>query len=144
MAPHAKKDRRRDPPLADPGQEYARVTAMLGNNRVRAKFDDKSERVCRIRGSMRRREWVHVGDIVLVSIRDELAGETADIVFRYQPLEVQRLRKLGEAVNIIGDEEDEDDLVIFEGEPQDEYDPMPQRRRPDLPDSDSEVDLDDI
>jgi translation initiation factor IF-1 len=125
---------------------YARVTAMLGNNRVRAKFDDNQERLCRIRGSMRRREWVHVGDIVLVCMRDGMADDTGDIVFRYQPAEVQRLRKLGEPVTIAGDDEDlPDDIVAFEAEP-DDYEPVRVvPRRPAMPESDeSDVDLDEI
>ena len=92
---HKGERRNREVPLAEEGQEYARVVAMLGNGRVRAKFTDKSERVCRIRGTMRRREWVNVGDIVLVSLRDELAGDTADIVHRYLPPEVQKLKAWG-------------------------------------------------
>lgn len=111
-------EKRREAPFAEDGQQYARVTAMLGNGRVRAAFVDGAERVCRIRGSMRRREWVHVGDTVLVCMR-ELAGDKADIVFRYLPAEVLRLKRLGEPVAITAaDEEDVvgDDLVTFERE----------------------------
>lgn len=102
-----KKERRgREMPFAENAhQQYARVTTMLGNNRVRAKFSDGSERLCKIRGSMRRREWVRVGDVVLVATR-ELAGDTGDIIFRYQPAEVARLRKLGELGDIALDEDE--------------------------------------
>lgn len=100
--------------MAEAGQEYARVVAMLGNNRVRAKFADGSERLCIIRGCMRRREWVNVGDVVLVAARD-LAGDKGDIVFRYLPAEVHRLQRLGEPVTIARDEEEAemDELVTF-------------------------------
>jgi translation initiation factor 1A len=135
-------------PLAEGGQEYARVTAMLGNNRVRAMFWDRVERTCRIRGSMRRREWVHVGDVILVAPRDDLAGETADIVFRYQPAEVQRLRNLGEPVHIACDEAEAimDELVTFEADPADvETAPqLPRRGSIDLPPLEEDFDLDDI
>lgn len=125
----------REPPLAGEGQEYARVVAMLGNNRVMAKFSDGMERQCRIRGSMRRREWINKGDVVLVALRD-LAGDKADIVFKYQQAEVQRLRKLGEPVAIAADEEEAvmEDFVTFEGEPDDDLLPM-QQRRPKMPDA---------
>jgi translation initiation factor 1A len=105
--------------VAEAGQEYARVTAMLGSGRVKAMFHDGSERLCRIRGSMRRREWVHVGETVLVAVRDELAGDVCDIVFRYQPQDLALLKKLGEPVIIAaGTEEERDleDLVDFEAE----------------------------
>lgn len=108
--------RRREVPLAEDSQVYARVVAMLGNGRVRARMVDGTERLCRIRGTMRRREWVHVGDTVLVAFRDDLAGDTADIVFRYQPAEVHTLDRLGEPVRIAADEEEEElgDVVAFE------------------------------
>ena len=88
---------------------------MLGNNRVRARFSDKTESTCRIRGSMRRRMWVNVGDIVLVAEREGLAGDVADIVYRYLPADVDRLRRLGERVHIAADDEEEkmDDAVTF-------------------------------
>lgn len=150
MAPPKRGDRRakREMPVADDGQQYARVLAMLGNNRVRAKMADETERVCKIRGSMRRRQWVHVGDVVLVAARDGLAGDTADIVFCYQPGEVQQLRRLGEPVNIVCDEVEAalDDVVTFEGEPDDGECGIPLQRAPDMPSSDDDdfFDLDDI
>lgn len=113
--------RRRDVLMAEEGQEYARVLAMLGNNRVRAKFADSSERVCRIRGSMRKREWVAVGDVVLVAARDGLAGDTADIVHRYLPAEVLKLKAWGELASIAADDQEAelDEYVCFEGDGED-------------------------
>lgn len=137
------------PPLAEPGQEYARVVAMLGNNRVRARFVDKTERLCRIRGSMRRRMWVNVGDTVLVALRDELSDEAADIVYRYLPTDVLRLRRLGEPVHIAADEDEErmDDMIRFDVDLNDV--PGPELEDRDVPafpssDSDSDLDVDDI
>lgn len=147
--PGRRGDRRakREMPVAGDAQQYARVLAMLGNNRVRARLEDASERVCKIRGSMRRRQWVHVGDVVLVALRDELAGDTADVVWCYQAAEVQRLRRLGEPVNIVCDEEEAamDEVVTFEGDPDDLGDCQPHpphRAVPDMPSSDSDDDLD--
>lgn len=118
---------------------------MLGNGRVMAKFADGTEHQCRIRGTMRRREWVHVGDVVLVALRDDLAGDKADIVFRYQLPEVHRLRKLGEAVGIALDEDEAnmDDIVAFE---QDEHQQPEQSTHytREMPSSDDEVDFDEI
>jgi len=134
-----KNERRREMPVAEEGQEYARVVAMLGNNRVRAKFGDGTERQCRIRGSMRRREWVHVGDTVLVSLRD-LSGDKADIIFKYQLAEVQKLRRLGEPVTIAADEDEAEmeDIVTFEGG--EETYQEKKIYRPAMPDSDDDED----
>lgn len=124
--------RKREVVFKEEGQVYGRALAMLGNGRLRAKCDDGVERLCKIRGSMRRREFVHVGDLVLVALRDfggqqqqtaededddtskkKSALEKADVIFRYQPPEVQTLKKYGEAVNIlINDDEKELDAYF--------------------------------
>jgi len=139
----AERRKNREMPVADDGQEYARVLAMLGNGRVRAKFGDGSERQCRIRGSMRRREWVHVGDVVLVALRD-LAGDKADIVYKYQQAEVQRLKRLGEPVSIAADDEEAvmGDYVEFEGDDLDDTAESPRRKAPGMPESGSDDDSD--
>ncbi len=99
------KGRRRAPldvlVFAGDDQTYARVTAMLGNNRVRVKCQDGTERQCTIRGTMRRRVWIQVGDLVLVALRADLAGTVGDIVHKYPPADVQKLLKCGEPVNIL-------------------------------------------
>lgn len=40
---------------------------MLGFDRVMVKCQDGHERLCRIRGKIKRRVWIREGDIVLVS-----------------------------------------------------------------------------
>jgi translation initiation factor 1A len=40
---------------------------LLGFDRIMVKCQDGHERLCRIRGKMKRRVWIRVGDIVLVS-----------------------------------------------------------------------------
>lgn len=123
--------RKREVLFKEEGQVYGRAMAMLGNGRLRAKCDDGVERLCKIRGSMRRREFVQVGDLVLVALRDFGGGsgnaddaeddgapdkkklEKADVIFRYQPPEVQILKKYGEAVHIlIHDDEKELDAYF--------------------------------
>lgn len=114
----AQAERGREMPLREDGQLYANVTKMLGNNRVMAMCGDGQERQCKIRGSMRRREWVRVGDVVLVALRD-FQDDKADVVFRYQDAEVHRLKRLGEEVAVEtrapeDEEDDAHDLVTFE------------------------------
>lgn len=107
---HAADKKGREFPMAEDGQQYGRVTKMLGNGRVKAKLEDGSERTCRIRGNMRRREWVHVGDMVLVALREELAGDTGDIIFKYAPADVQYLKRLG--IHISDEEETEEEAIV--------------------------------
>lgn len=110
---HAEKSR--EMPVRDDGQQYACVTKMLGNGRVLAMCGDGVERMCKIRGSMRKRDWIRVGDAVLVALR-EYQDSKADIVFKYQDAEVHRLRKLGEDVVVpnAAVEDEEDGAVEFE------------------------------
>jgi translation initiation factor 1A len=42
------------------------ATQMLGYDRLRVKCTDGNERLCRIRGKMKRRVWIRVNDVVLV------------------------------------------------------------------------------
>lgn len=89
-------EKNRDIPHAEPGtSEYAWITKMLGNGRVHVKNAEKIERLGIIRGSMRKREWMGVGDLVLVTLRG-YQDDKVDIVFKYNDLEVRMLRKWGE------------------------------------------------
>lgn len=96
------------------GQEYGVVVKLLGNNRTSVKIG-KDEMQCTIRGSMRRREWVHVGDFVLVALRH--FGEQHDIVRRYTDAEVAQLRRLNEIThdNVVVESNDDNDVdIVFE------------------------------
>ena len=98
----------------DGTQEYATVTKMLGNGRVLVVYQvgpEKKEIQATIRGSMRRREWVNVNDLVLIAFRD--FGETHDIIRKFSDTEVHELRRLGELDLVVCVEED-DDEVVFE------------------------------
>lgn len=68
---------------------------MLGNARVDAFCFDGVSRLCQIRGQMRKRVWITVGDIVLVSLR-EFQDSKADIIWKYTPDEARSLKAYGE------------------------------------------------
>merc|ERR1712178_58920 len=56
-------------------------------------FDGK-ERLCNIRGKMRKKVWIGVGDIVLIGLRD-FQDEKADVIQKYKPDEARRLKAQG-------------------------------------------------
>ncbi len=61
------------------GVDYARVLRALGNRRMLCFCNDGAERVCKIRGALckgPRRKKIEVGDIVLVSYRAFMEGES--------------------------------------------------------------------
>lgn len=77
------------------GQEYAQVTKMLGNGRLKAMCFDGVERLCHIRGKLRKKVWIAQSDIVLVGLRDYQDCK-ADVILKYSPDEARNLKSYGE------------------------------------------------
>ena len=71
------------------------ATKLLGYDRVMVKCQDGNERLCRIRGKMKRRVWIREGDIVLVSPWDFQSDKRGDIFWRYKRSQAELLRKKG-------------------------------------------------
>lgn len=94
------------------GQEYCKVTKMLGNARIEGECSDGKTRMCKIRGNMskRRKVWISVGDYVLVSLRD-FQDDKGDVIWKYNKDEVKQLVKYNE---IVQDKEDIEDDIGFE------------------------------
>ncbi|MCD6445906.1 translation initiation factor eIF-1A [Candidatus Bathyarchaeota archaeon] len=68
---------------------------LLGFDRVLVKCQDGHERLCRIRGKMKRRVWIREGDVVLVSPWDFQSDRRGDIIWRYTRSQAEWLRKKG-------------------------------------------------
>ena len=68
---------------------------LLGYDRLTVRCQDGATRLCRIRGKMKRRVWIRVNDVVLVSPWDFQTGTRGDIVFRYKGGQVEWLRSSG-------------------------------------------------
>jgi len=68
---------------------------LLGFDRVLVKCQDGHERLCRIRGKIKRRVWIREGDIVLVSPWDFQSESKGDIFWRYTRAQADLLRKKG-------------------------------------------------
>ncbi|ELA47830.1 translation initiation factor eIF-1A [Vavraia culicis subsp. floridensis] len=76
---------------AEPGiSEYGQVTRALGNGRFEVVGTDSSTRVCKVRGSMYKRVWIQINDIVLVSNREE--DNKGDIMHKYFLYEIKQLK----------------------------------------------------
>ena len=79
------------------GQMYGRIVRIMGALNVLIYCNDGYERICHIRGSMRKRTWLHIGDIVLLSLRDFTGAATGkergDIIAKYEPKFYSRLKK---------------------------------------------------
>lgn len=107
----------------DVDQEYGLAKKALGNRRFIVYCYDGKERICKIRGSMRRgrQNRVNIDDHVLVCLRDfDVKDEKGDIIHRYNPDEVRKLKKDGELEEIktrdgvVAVHSDDDDDIGFE------------------------------
>lgn len=70
------------------------VEKMLGGRRVRVQCLDGIERLARIPGRLKRRQWIKVGDIVII-VPWDFQDEKADLVYQYKRPQVEWLRKKG-------------------------------------------------
>jgi len=68
---------------------------LYGFDRILVKCQDGHERLCRIRGKMKRRVWIREGDIVLVSPWDFQTETRGDVIWRYTRGQADWLRKNG-------------------------------------------------
>jgi len=68
---------------------------MLGADRILVKCQDGKERLCRVRGKLKRRVWIREGDVVLVSPWDFQSDKRGDIFWRYRRNQSEWLRSKG-------------------------------------------------
>jgi translation initiation factor 1A len=89
--------------IKEEDQEYGVVLQKLGGARMKVHCFDQIERICLIRGNMRKRRgrvWIDVDDHVLIGLREYESGQAevkkADIIYKYTPAEVKQLINLEE------------------------------------------------
>ena len=101
------------------GQEYAQIIKMKGNCRFDVKCFDGKERMAVMCGSMRKRQFVNLHQVVLVSLRD-FQDSVCDIIDSYDDNQVRDLKELKEIPDFIKLEEENlfseeiDGAIIFE------------------------------
>ena len=108
------------------GQEYAQIIKMKGNCRFDVKCFDGKERMAVMCGSMRKRQFVNLRQVVLVSLRD-FQDSVCDIIDSYDDNQVRDLKELKEIPDFIKLEEENifsedlgDDLVFTNAMPEDD------------------------
>ena len=77
------------------GEVLGVVVKLLGFDRILVRCQDGKERLCRIRGKMKRRVWIREGDIVIVSPWDFQSDKRGDVVWRYTHAQAETLRRKG-------------------------------------------------
>ncbi|MEM1566434.1 MAG: translation initiation factor eIF-1A [Candidatus Bathyarchaeia archaeon] len=81
--------------LPSPNDVLGIAVKLLGFDRVLVRCQDGHERLCRIRGKMKRRVWIREGDVVLVSPWDFQSDKRGDVIWRYTHAQAEWLRKNG-------------------------------------------------
>ncbi|MFQ5711287.1 MAG: translation initiation factor eIF-1A [Candidatus Geothermarchaeales archaeon] len=85
----------KDTPLPATGQLLGIVKKLLGNDRAQALCTDMKMRTCRIKGKLRRRVWIRIGDTVLIELWGFQDDTRGDIVGRYTAAQKEWLRQNG-------------------------------------------------
>lgn len=67
----------------------------LGASKMLVKCFDGHTRTCRVPGRLKRRLWLREGDVVLVEPWEYEGNEKGDVIFKYNPTEVQWLTRKG-------------------------------------------------
>ena len=120
---HNQDDLNKKVELKTDNQEYAQVDKLLGNCRLSLNCTDGKLRIGKIRGSIKKRSWIIVGDIVLIALRD-FDDYKCDVIHKYSTEHSKKLIKLGEIPETMKltdkiaehDESKLNDIVEFEEE----------------------------
>jgi len=95
----------------DDGQEYARILRLLGGPNLEILCEDGIKRMGVIRGNMRNKVWVTIGDYLLVSLRD-FQDEKCDVLLKYTQENVRALKTYGEIKEEFESVEEEEEKEI--------------------------------
>ena len=68
------------------------VSKISGASKFLVACTDGKERLCSIPGRFRRRFWMKINDVVLVKPWVVQSDERGDIIWRYTPMDVNRLK----------------------------------------------------
>lgn len=130
------------------GQDYARITKLLGNRRLLCFCNDGDQRIGKIRGALCKgphKEIIRIGDIVLISLREFLEGEDSDedknstlklcdIISKYERSDHRHIKtEKGIHRDLLSEEGELDGLFEGEGEGEGEEE-----------DEEEEVNMDDL
>lgn len=103
------------------GQDYGLITKALGDAKFECITPDGDVKFASVPGSFRKRVWIRVDDVVLVSIR-QFEPNKVDIIHKYSPDHIKQLMNEGK-LKMMEDKKDPDEEelsdVVQEGEESD-------------------------
>jgi len=68
------------------------VTSRLGGSRMRVACMDGKTRICRIPGRLKKGLWIREGNIVLIKPWEFQGDQKGDVIWKYNPTQVQWLK----------------------------------------------------
>ncbi len=77
------------------GEVLGTVSKIAGASRFVVECKDGNERLCSIPGRFKRRFWIKINDMVIVKPWTVQSNERGDIIWRFTPQEVLKLRDKG-------------------------------------------------
>jgi translation initiation factor 1A len=102
--------------VKEQGMMYGKVLKKLGGTHMQVLCTNGKIMTAKISGTMRKRKWINVGDIILVSPRDfETNQDNCDILYCYDYDEAKTLSSMGEIAFEINQKTDDikfDDIDI--------------------------------
>ena len=119
MPQHTKRGRnvkgaKNNVPFKVQGTEYARIVKVLDGCKFTSLVEGHHEILTSLRGNMRNRGRVCVGDTVLVSRRDFQKTPHLDILWKYDEISTERLTKQGHLDHLKDITDITADDVVFE------------------------------
>ncbi|MDO8625515.1 MAG: translation initiation factor eIF-1A [Candidatus Diapherotrites archaeon] len=90
--------RLRLPNKAD-AEMFAVAIQLMGASQIKALCEDGKERMCRIKGTMKKKVWIRTGDVLIIRLWD-YQNDRADIVWRYFGTQTQHLKQKGYLNNL--------------------------------------------
>jgi len=82
-------------PLPEGKKVLGIVEEVVGWSHAKVKCFDGKTRICRIPKKIGKQFWIREGDIVLVDPWEIQGDKKGDIIYRYDPNEVEILKKMG-------------------------------------------------
>ena len=71
------------------------VEQRLGGSRMRVRCFDGKQRIVRIPGRLKRSLWVREGNLIVVEPWEFLGDQKGDVVYKYNPAQIEFLKKRG-------------------------------------------------
>jgi translation initiation factor 1A len=112
-------------------EEYAQAIKMLGDRRILIMLPDKSESMAIIPGKFRKRCWIKVGDVIIIS-RREYQDNKLDVIHKYSDCETRNLAKEKEIPEFflessIPDKINDDENLLWEDSDDDDVEYIKQK-----------------